>query len=156
MGMIQRHWLVATILLVCCCLAVSTGAPAQVSTDEIDSLRQEVTRLRQQVENLTFTLQQLRKTDTDAQFRLEAIGNFNYSKISYKSGADGFEVPAYVFTPLEKKGPRRHPALIWLHGGGPRRSRRLLRQIHEAVSGQGLCDHRPGIPGQHRLRQAAL
>ncbi len=27
------------------------------------------------------------------------------------------DIPAYVFQPLEKRGPKGHPALLWVHGG---------------------------------------
>lgn len=84
---------------------------------EIEALRSEVARLRQQVDNLPFVVQQLRKANTDTQFQLAAAGNFHYSKVTYKSKVDGFDVPAYIFTPLAQAGIRRHPALLWIHGG---------------------------------------
>jgi dipeptidyl aminopeptidase/acylaminoacyl peptidase len=40
-----------------------------------------------------------------------------YSKIAYPSSVDGLEIPAYLFLPLKPRGPKGHPALIWVHGG---------------------------------------
>jgi dipeptidyl aminopeptidase/acylaminoacyl peptidase len=45
-----------------------------------------------------------------------ATGVFEFSKIHYKSRADGLEIPAYVFAPVQK-GSARHAALVWVHGG---------------------------------------
>ncbi len=44
-------------------------------------------------------------------------GIMDYKKIAYKSTAGGFDVPAYLFLPLEPRGPKGHPALVWVHGG---------------------------------------
>jgi dipeptidyl aminopeptidase/acylaminoacyl peptidase len=41
----------------------------------------------------------------------------DFKKISYKSSVDGLEIPAYLFQPLEKRGPRGHAAMVWVHGG---------------------------------------
>ena len=38
-------------------------------------------------------------------------------KTSYASIADGLDIPIYVFEPLELRGERGHPALVWIHGG---------------------------------------
>ena len=35
-------------------------------------------------------------------------------KITYRS-RDGLDIPAFVFQPLTSRGPRQHPALVWVH-----------------------------------------
>jgi len=37
------------------------------------------------------------------------------AKIAYKSKAGGLSIPAFVFTPLQPRGPKGHPALVWVH-----------------------------------------
>jgi dipeptidyl aminopeptidase/acylaminoacyl peptidase len=40
-----------------------------------------------------------------------------FRKITYKSSADGLEIPAYLFAPLQKRGNAGHAAMVWVHGG---------------------------------------
>ncbi len=40
-----------------------------------------------------------------------------FSKVRYRSSADGMEIPAYVFAPLAPRGNRAHAAMVWVHGG---------------------------------------
>ncbi len=58
-----------------------------------------------------------RKAQDDALIAQLCQGKVAYSKVSYKSPADGLEIPAYLFLPLKPGGPQAHPALIWVHGG---------------------------------------
>lgn len=44
-------------------------------------------------------------------------GQVDFSKITYKSPVDGLDIPAYLFRPLEPRGSKGHPALVWVHGG---------------------------------------
>lgn len=44
-------------------------------------------------------------------------GVMGYRAITYKNTLDGMVVPAYLWEPLEKRGPRGHAAMIWVHGG---------------------------------------
>lgn len=57
------------------------------------------------------------KARTDSIFEAAFAGVLDYRKITYPSSADGLEIPAYLYQPLEKRGERGHPALIWVHGG---------------------------------------
>jgi hypothetical protein len=41
----------------------------------------------------------------------------DFKKITYKRRADGPDIPAYVFAPLNKRGEKGHAALIWVYGG---------------------------------------
>lgn len=52
---------------------------------------------------------------TDAAWRKASDGVMKMEKITYKSKAGGFTVPAFVFSPLQPRGPKGHPALIWVH-----------------------------------------
>ncbi|MGH7502863.1 MAG: alpha/beta hydrolase family protein [Longimicrobiales bacterium] len=57
------------------------------------------------------------KARTDSTFEARARGVLDYSKITYRSRIGDMDIPAYVFQPLEKGGPRSHPAMVWVHGG---------------------------------------
>jgi len=57
------------------------------------------------------------KAWTDSIFRIAAPGRYAFRKISYRSRVGDLDIPAYVYEPLEKRGPRGHAALIWVHGG---------------------------------------
>jgi dipeptidyl aminopeptidase/acylaminoacyl peptidase len=57
------------------------------------------------------------KAQTDSVYRAASLGSFDFRKITYRSSADGMEIPAYIFQPLNLRGPGGHAALIWVHGG---------------------------------------
>jgi dienelactone hydrolase len=57
-----------------------------------------------------------KKKDDDLIARL-CQGVVDYKKTAYASSVDGFQVPVYLFQPLKLRGPKGHPALIWVHGG---------------------------------------
>ena len=53
---------------------------------------------------------------TDSAYEARAKGVVEFRKVTYKSRADGLEIPAYLFAPLTKN-PSGHAALVWVHGG---------------------------------------
>lgn len=57
------------------------------------------------------------KKVTDSILAARAAGAYEFRKITYKSNADGMEIPAYLFTPLAKRGVHGHAAMVWVHGG---------------------------------------
>jgi dipeptidyl aminopeptidase/acylaminoacyl peptidase len=54
---------------------------------------------------------------TDSINVARSAGVLDYRKVTYKSRVDGMEIPAHVYQPLKKRGPRGHAAMIWVHGG---------------------------------------
>jgi dipeptidyl aminopeptidase/acylaminoacyl peptidase len=52
----------------------------------------------------------------EAAFEKFSRGVMQFEKVSYSSDADGLEIPAYVFSPLNKRGARGHAAMVWVHG----------------------------------------
>jgi dipeptidyl aminopeptidase/acylaminoacyl peptidase len=52
----------------------------------------------------------------EAAFEKFSRGVMQFEKVSYRSEADGLEIPAYVFSPLNKRGARGHAAMVWVHG----------------------------------------
>ena len=57
------------------------------------------------------------KKQDDALIAKLCQGLVDYSKITYPSPVDGLDIPAYLFLPLKPRGPKGHPALVWVHGG---------------------------------------
>ena len=57
------------------------------------------------------------KLRSDSIFAARAQGVLKFSKITYKSQAGGLDIPAYLFEPLQPKGPKQHAAMVWVHGG---------------------------------------
>ncbi len=57
------------------------------------------------------------KARTDSIYRAVTEGVVDFRKINYKSSVDGMTIPAYLFQPLEKRGPKGHAAMVWVHGG---------------------------------------
>ena len=57
------------------------------------------------------------KALTDSIYRAVAKGVLDFQVVTYRSRAGDMDIPAYVFQPLEKRGPSGHPAMIWVHGG---------------------------------------
>jgi dipeptidyl aminopeptidase/acylaminoacyl peptidase len=64
-----------------------------------------------------FEAQIAAKKRTDSIYAARSAGVMDFKKISYRSSVDGLEIPAYLFQPLEKRGPRGHAAMVWVHGG---------------------------------------
>lgn len=52
----------------------------------------------------------------EAIFEKHSQGVMQFDKVSYKSEVDGLDIPAYVFSPLDKRGARGHAAMVWVHG----------------------------------------
>jgi dipeptidyl aminopeptidase/acylaminoacyl peptidase len=57
------------------------------------------------------------KARTDSIYAARFAGIAEFRKVRYKSTADGMEIPAYLFAPLNKRGAKGHAAMIWVHGG---------------------------------------
>ncbi len=64
-----------------------------------------------------YAAQKLSKARTDSIFAARSAGAMKFSKVTYKSTADGLEIPAYLFEPLQSRGARAHAAMVWVHGG---------------------------------------
>ncbi|HEY2855910.1 MAG TPA: alpha/beta fold hydrolase [Gemmatimonadaceae bacterium] len=56
------------------------------------------------------------KHRTDSIYAARSAGSYEFKKITYKSRVDGLEIPAYLFSPINK-GAKKHAALVWVHGG---------------------------------------
>ncbi len=63
------------------------------------------------------------QADIDARVKAEARypdlckGIIDFQKVTYRSSVGDLDIPAYVFAPLQKRGPKGHAAMVWVHGG---------------------------------------
>jgi len=57
------------------------------------------------------------KRVTDSIYQAVTQGVVDYQKITYRSRIGDMDIPAYVFQPLEKRGEKGNPAMVWVHGG---------------------------------------
>ena len=62
-----------------------------------------------------FTRQLRDQQETDRTWARASDGLMRMEKITYRSSADGLQVPAFVFQPLVTRGRQQHPALVWVH-----------------------------------------
>lgn len=57
------------------------------------------------------------KAAEDARYADACKGVMECTKITYRSSVGDMDIPAYLFQPLDKGGPRSRAAMIWVHGG---------------------------------------
>ena len=55
------------------------------------------------------------QAETDKAWRAASDDRMRLQKITYRSRTGDLEIPAFVFQPLRSRGPRSHPALVWVH-----------------------------------------
>ena len=139
----ERDWRpVAAVALLIAWAAILTpfssarqtqGTPQQKPPAKIQRSpeQQEIVKIQAQIRVLEDRIRELRragaaaryardverKKQTDEDIAKLCAGALDYKKTSYKSHVDGLEIPAYLFQPLKTRGPKGHPALIWVHGG---------------------------------------
>lgn len=70
----------------------------------------------------------------DSIFAARSKGEIDFQKVTYKSSADGLDIPADLFAPIDRR-PRRHAVLVWVHDGihGRLRPEMYWPFIREAV-----------------------
>jgi len=103
----------------CRCLAailLLLAALPAAAQERPTELADRVQRLERLVESQGFQIQVLEKQLKDIQFRQLAEGFMQMEKVRYGM-PDGMIIPAYIFKPLQMKGAKQHPALVWIHGG---------------------------------------
>jgi dipeptidyl aminopeptidase/acylaminoacyl peptidase len=57
------------------------------------------------------------KAASDARYARASQGVMDFKKITYRTSVGDMDIPAYLFQPLKKRGPRGHAAMVWVHGG---------------------------------------
>jgi dienelactone hydrolase len=44
-------------------------------------------------------------------------GIIDFKTVKYRSNVGDLDVPAYLFQPINRRGPKGHAAMVWVHGG---------------------------------------
>lgn len=57
------------------------------------------------------------KAESDKRYAEASRGVMDFQKVTYRSSVGDMDIPAYLFQPLTKRGPRGHAAMVWVHGG---------------------------------------
>jgi dipeptidyl aminopeptidase/acylaminoacyl peptidase len=57
------------------------------------------------------------KARDDARYAEACKGIIDYRKVTYRSSVGDLDIPAYLFQPIQKRGPKGHAAMVWVHGG---------------------------------------
>src|SRR5207247_7943206 len=55
------------------------------------------------------------QADTDKTWREASEGIMQMEKITFRSKVGDLDIPAFVFQPLHLRGPKGHPAIVWVH-----------------------------------------
>jgi dipeptidyl aminopeptidase/acylaminoacyl peptidase len=55
------------------------------------------------------------QAETDRTWRDASAGHMQMEKITYRSRVGDLDIPAFVFQPLQLRGAKGHPALVWVH-----------------------------------------
>ncbi len=104
--------------------------PAQVKRAPTPE-QQEIAKVRAQIRDLEKRLAEIEAAGLPARIQRDmdskkkddeliaklCAGIMDYRKITYKSRVEALDIPAYLFLPLQPRGPKGHPALVWVHGG---------------------------------------
>ncbi len=110
-------------------------AEAQRIRKQIDELEKRLSDLRSEGLAARYARDmEAKKNDDDLVVKLAREAGIGYAKVSYPSSIDGLSIPAYLFTPLQRRGPKGHAALVWVHGGVHSSfSSSAMPFIHQAV-----------------------
>jgi dipeptidyl aminopeptidase/acylaminoacyl peptidase len=57
------------------------------------------------------------KAQIDTRYAEASKGVMDFKKVTYRSSVGDMDIPAYLFQPLNKRGPKGHAAMVWVHGG---------------------------------------
>jgi dipeptidyl aminopeptidase/acylaminoacyl peptidase len=119
----------APLALACAAVLISTHPDTGIAQGSRGANRQPVPMRQSRIDSLyvsdrpedhpvaTYDAAIASKARTDSIFAARSHGVLDYQKIRYRSRIGDMDIPAYVYQPLNKRGPRGHAALIWVHGG---------------------------------------
>jgi dipeptidyl aminopeptidase/acylaminoacyl peptidase len=116
----NRTWL--AVLGVVTCWAASAHGQAGRGQPPMDSVRARQLYISRRVEDHPNISEANAARDvaarvaTDSIYKARSAGVMQFEIVSFKSRVDTTMIPAYVFSPLTKRGPRGHAAMVWVHG----------------------------------------
>ena len=97
--------------------AQGTGRGAQAPIDDARARQLYVSNKFEDHSRPNFQAAIDAKKAEDARYVDACKGILECTKVSYRSSVGDMDIPAYLYQPLQKRGPRGHAALIWVHGG---------------------------------------
>jgi dipeptidyl aminopeptidase/acylaminoacyl peptidase len=107
----------ATLLLLLAALLLPGPAAAQVQMDTARARMLYVSNRPEDHPRANYEQHIRNKARTDSIYAARSEGVMNFRKVTYRSSVGDMDIPAYVFEPLERRGPRGHAAMVWVHGG---------------------------------------
>jgi dienelactone hydrolase len=93
------------------------GRGQEVPIDEERARRLYVSNRFEDHPRANFQAQMDAKAREDARYPELCKGLLECTKVKYRSSVGDMEIPAYLFQPLQRRGPRGHAAMVWVHGG---------------------------------------
>jgi dipeptidyl aminopeptidase/acylaminoacyl peptidase len=93
------------------------GGGAAVQMDSARMRQLYVSNRHEDHPRSNFESQMAAKRRTDSILAARSQGVMEFRKVTYKSRSDTLQIPAYLFAPLQKRGPAGHAAMVWVHGG---------------------------------------
>src|SRR5918995_3549475 len=96
---------------------VSAQRPFQGQMDEERARQLYVSNKHEDHSRPDFKGQMDAKAKEDARYPALCKGVMECTKITYRSTVGDMDIPAYLFQPLNKRGPKGHAAMVWVHGG---------------------------------------
>jgi dipeptidyl aminopeptidase/acylaminoacyl peptidase len=111
------------------------GRPPTVITDTARARQLFVSNRPEDHRQANFEQQIQQRLVAESTTVAKSRGVLEYTTVKYKSSVDGMEIPASLYQPLQKRGPRGHAAMVWVHGGvhGSWWSYRLFPFVREAI-----------------------
>jgi dipeptidyl aminopeptidase/acylaminoacyl peptidase len=104
---VRSSWLARAALVAC----LSAAALAQTPPGQTPTSGRGAGGVRQP----DFDAQKRDQAEIDQTWKTASAGRMRMDKLVYKSRVDGLEIPFFLFQPLQVRGPRGHPALVWVH-----------------------------------------
>ena len=134
----RRSWWVSRLLPAATTAAIFTVVPSVSGQQSTPAAGQEAAAGRQRAETpmkperarllyvsddpadharADFNADIAEKRAADERYAKASQGVMDFQKITYRSSVGDLDIPAYLFQPLKRRGPKGHAAMIWVHGG---------------------------------------
>jgi len=98
--------------------SADSGAPPRAVVMDSARIRQlYVSNRPEDQPRANYEQQMAGRKRADSIMAARSKGVLDFSLVSYRSTADDMTIPAYLFQPLVKRGPKGHAAMVWVHGG---------------------------------------
>jgi len=112
-----RSRILSSVILTLLIASFAISAFSQVTIDSLRARRLYVSTDLKDHPVSNYERAILGKARTDSSYYAACEGVMDFKKIMYWSSIDSMEIPAYLYQPLEKRGPKGHAAMVWIHGG---------------------------------------